>query len=1281
MVILKLSVIRQFPQMSLPQIQSESLFFEVLRSKVDVPRDEVLVDVDKQLRKSGRFVALRGDSGGGKTYFLRHQLVPFYKDMANNKKHEVEGPWRVVSFSPQMNPIGMLADALASPGILKAEGGIQPFFREQLEQDLRASNEGLINIYREAIDAGSEPFRLLLVVDQLEDMFRMADELHKKKNKWFEGVDNFFQPGDDTLFFNLFLKALTTEIPIYIVFSIGSESIDRLNAFQGWPARISIHRYSLQDIRPEEIGKVLCAPEEAGRPLPKVGENFYVRLIESYRKIFSVKKESIARVNIALKLLDDKACKLMEKPFLVFSELPLFLSRIWEDESLTDHQIGERIKEQFAKAEHQESWDMWLPSISVAELEAWKAEIGLFFKTLDLFYDEIGGLEGAPEYMFNRIYNDFTDEEKTLARRLFQTITVKDVTPEIVAASYATPFNLLTKICLRDGAKSTELLGVMKILNEGEKMEVTALPADPQVAAELLEEVIHKFNFVGGVIPDAIKWIKPYGHLGGAGIVSLDDEAIIKIGSSSLIQEWGKLSEWVDEEYAVSTIYLTLVQDAMRHFEERPEKDNKWSKEGNGESIQVEIPTTSFLKELWNMVTGTFNKLWEKENDADNKQHEKEKTILSYGRLELVGEWFFRFLPNEEWGVKYRSQELFPGVDLDSGELTPFQKWVREGEWESFSLAREFWHKSEGYHTRRRENEAAKTRQQIRTQQRISKIMTGLAGIALVCVAGAVVLGLQAKNERNNLRLLDFVDSMTKANLIPSNIYRNVGFRELKEEIVGNGAIKKKEDVIMALATVGILNFSSNSTTSKHGRISQMALLQLDSLIDNYNVNNPGALSTITSSIIGTAEAAIAVNEEVADTNYQFPYVYQVLWENFGALRGALDGYSDNRGSYRTYAQINSVKSNPKVEDQYAVGDATGRVQIFLKGDRVFNRIKPIPTSVSSLLFAKSGKSLYASSFAGDIYHYRPLASAINEQSPVGLTNTLDWDKLDITWRKRKEGLAIISVHNTALEDCLLVVGDFDVTLIQNTGGNRFREIDYENLEKNLKELTVTEGNEEGSKFLVGGSDASALIGFDKEKRRIELVRIVDHENISVSAIAFQPLSAPRGRAQQEQQAAAQRVAIGTETGDLWMTDIGSFSVTGPLQDFLLEIITSKTSNTVNDNYQKSAITGLVFNNTGNDVTGNEQLISSSLDGSVWMFNLDVLSSESNVFFEEGRFSGTWDHLRLSSTGRSVNDICLVNKNKIVAIENNIVRSWPTNLNALKIKVEELLIDYNKKNK
>lgn len=1245
-----------------------TLFYEALRYQVDVKRKQVLLDIDKQLRKSGRFVALRGTTGGGKSYFLRHQLVPHYESLGRSYPGGTEGPWRVAAFSPQVNPIGTLAAALAMPGVLKEDGDIQPFYREKIEKQLRAGNDGLLRVFRESTESSARPIRLLIVVDQLEDMFKMGDELKRGRNPRYTGLGEYFQPGDDTLFFNLFLKVLSTEIPIYVIFSIGSENLDRINAYQGWPERISMQRYALAQITPEETERELMSfwPATEEEPMPAGMRTLYEEILRDYRAQYAAGKEPAARLNIALKTLYTRGSQLLDRPFAALEAPPDFVTRALADgQHPSDRAAG--LRKAFMKDDNRAKWSAYRDDLSAEQTKRWDEEVALFYEHLRWYYQEFGGLAGTPNFLFNNLYARLTDEQKALTRRLVQTITRKDASPDRVAESYSTPFGTLVQVCFRSGEEYPALLQELHVGTQlTDEEEADTIPAEDQLRA-----LIKTFNFTGGIVPDLVRWVDPAGQIGSSEDVFLHDKMIIKLGTSSLIQEWDLLAKWVDEEFAAANIYRKLVQDAKLYFADEVESSLPQSTDNS--TGKPAIPRLSLWRDSLAKVTGLFSQLWHGDNDDKNGQQKPNRLLLSEGGVELVGQWYLNTMPNVAWATKYREEEILS--DATAADPSPFQEWIKKGEWKAFSLANAFWTQSHNWHQRRRRNEAAQIEQRIKAQRRNTRIFGGLAAVAIACTIAAVVLGLQANNERNNLRLLDFVDSMTKANLIPSDIYRSAEFKTLKEEIEENNKIKTKTQVIDVLAKGNVVDFPPPGANDEYKELSTLALLQLDSLIDGYHLGGDTKLETLTGSILKTSNQAIAANKADTGKNYQYPYLYHLLWEDLGLLKSVssnqVEDNADDRGVvFTTPSRITSVVSNPQVFDQYATADATGQVLIFHQGDRSFTRVKPIPKIISSLRYSRDGRSLYATTYSGDIFRYNRLRSGATEKSPFGRTDSLKWEKLTIDWGKRGDDLAILNVLNTADPNYLMVIGDTDLTLIRRIRDNFYREAKNFPVGDELASLTVSESNEEGTLFLIGGSNASVLVHFDAKTKKASKIRVVYHPNISVSAIAFQPSTASTskpGLAEASPAAAPSKIAVGTETGDIWLTDVSAFQATGDQQELLMEMIDQRTESNGIFNYQQSAITGLAFNQAG-----NQQLISSSFDGTIWVFNLDVVPPVPSNFLDHNSGGDDWDHLRLIATGRSVDNICLVNTDKLIAIENNTIRNWPTNLEKLRSKIEEI---------
>lgn len=1259
-------------------LQTTTLFYEAIRSRINIARDEVFDDIDKQLRKSGRFVALQGNSGDGKSYFLKHQFVPHYQEQVAGRNTDTEGPWRVVSFSPRVDPIGTLSAALAQPGTLRDKGSIQPFYRQKIEEELRGGNDGLVNVYRDAVAAAGKPFRLLLVVDQLEDLFHLEDELEEQRSERYAGLGEYFNPGDDTLFFNLFLKALKTEIPIYIVFSIGTESLDRLNAFQGWPERISTYRYALPRVSLEEMKTELLGfwPEDNRKEMPKGAHELYGKLLENFKQLSPDSKEPVGRVNIALYLLHKRSSNYLHRPFSVLTDPPAVIrAALAEGETTGDRATP--IRRVFTDNENRLKWASWLSAAPPEQRERWDKEVAKFFDRMDKGYKEIGGLAGAPSFLFNARYNELSSDEQVLTCRLFSAITLKDPSPRGVAKSYSVPFTTLTEIGLRRGEEYHEIL-----VSLGEE----ARSWDPdwhaqwnkrvlssQANEQTLNKVVRHFSFSGADIPDAVRWINPAGQADPPATELLPGKAIIKLGTSALLQEWPLLREWTEKEYTSANGYRKLVEDAQLHYRSELAPATKY---GEPESAGKESGMTALMNATKSTLTNLSNRMFGDKPLTRKEEYQKNRTLLTEGKTELVGEWLLNVLPSTTWGAKYRPEAVL--TDEEAKIESPYTESVKNKK--AFRLAVDFWQKSRLHYQQLEKDKRALLDRRARFRKKVALVMGVLIVASFAAAIVAFKMSRSAETARNNMRLLDFVDSMAKADIVSANTYRTEEFRQLREDVEKRDDIDSKQKVIDFLAGNGILQFPNNRTGGDYGELASTALLQLDGLIDNYHSGGDGRLSGITTNVLDNAAAAGDLNDSLP-RNYQYPYVYQALWENYGTLRTALAGNdrtsTDDRGFvFSTPASIVAVESNPKVTGQYAVADAAGRIRIFQTGDRRFDRVQKIPGSISSMRYSASGRELFVSTFGGDLYHYSPLKTEVFDGTPLGLTETLRWTRLAKAGERRGDArLAIISVHNTALTDHLVLVGDTGVRLVRwrKERGDYVEAQRPISLARSMTSIQVSGSDENGAYFMIGGSDASVLLIFDEDRRRIDTVSRVAHPNLAVSAIAFQPAIASRERAQNI--SAAPRIAVGTQSGDIWLTDASAFTATGSRQDLLLEKIASKTAVKDTTNYQESAISALAFNLTNKDSTGIEQLIASSLDGTIWLFNLDLVPDEDSAFLSKVKGNNAWDHLRLITTGRSVDNLCLVNSQKLISIENNAIRSWPTNLYALRAQVSKLLAE------
>ena len=94
--------------------------------------------MDELLRRlaAGRFLAVVGTSGSGKSSLVRSGLIP---SLHSGFMVQAGSSWRVAVFRPGEDPIGHLAAALDDPDVLGPPGELGDTRRVSLEATLRRS--------------------------------------------------------------------------------------------------------------------------------------------------------------------------------------------------------------------------------------------------------------------------------------------------------------------------------------------------------------------------------------------------------------------------------------------------------------------------------------------------------------------------------------------------------------------------------------------------------------------------------------------------------------------------------------------------------------------------------------------------------------------------------------------------------------------------------------------------------------------------------------------------------------------------------------------------------------------------------------------------------------------------------------------------------------------------------------------------------------------------------------------------------------------------------------
>jgi energy-coupling factor transporter ATP-binding protein EcfA2/flagellar basal body-associated protein FliL len=200
------------------------------------------------LRKlgDGRFLAIIGSSGSGKSSLVKSGLLPaiyggFMKAGSN---------WRVALIKPGENPIGYLTRALAKNNLLfsREENNDIPY-EAIIESSLRRSENGLSQVYKDAHLPPDE--NLLIVVDQFEELFRFSK--YEKENKLGQ--------SDAMHFIHVLLTAAQQkECPIYVLLTMRSDFLGDCAEFRGLPEAINNGQYLVPRMSRNEIRQAITGP-------------------------------------------------------------------------------------------------------------------------------------------------------------------------------------------------------------------------------------------------------------------------------------------------------------------------------------------------------------------------------------------------------------------------------------------------------------------------------------------------------------------------------------------------------------------------------------------------------------------------------------------------------------------------------------------------------------------------------------------------------------------------------------------------------------------------------------------------------------------------------------------------------------------------------------------------------------------------------------------------------------------------------------------------------------
>jgi hypothetical protein len=189
--------------------------------------------------RDSRFLAIVGPSGCGKSSLVRAGMLAAIRSgfMAGTGAW-----WTIAEMRPGNRPLGRLAAALAASGVLNADGRATPAV-PLVEAMLRRGPLGLVEVLRGA--GGQAPGKLLLLVDQFEEIFRFR-----------EG-----NADEADAFVALLLQSVRQEeAPVYVVLTMRSDFLGETAIFPGLPEALSDSQFVTPRLTRDQSREAIVGP-------------------------------------------------------------------------------------------------------------------------------------------------------------------------------------------------------------------------------------------------------------------------------------------------------------------------------------------------------------------------------------------------------------------------------------------------------------------------------------------------------------------------------------------------------------------------------------------------------------------------------------------------------------------------------------------------------------------------------------------------------------------------------------------------------------------------------------------------------------------------------------------------------------------------------------------------------------------------------------------------------------------------------------------------------------
>ncbi|MCE6990066.1 NACHT domain-containing protein [Dyadobacter sp. CY323] len=219
-----------FPGLRSYEYEDHALFFG---------RDAHIRELKNKLL-DGRFLALIGSSGSGKSSLIKAGLIPSVEESEGGNR------WKVVIFRPGSNPVRSFLTALRN-ALKNDDPSWEHRDSETIEKEIFQDPRVALALLTEIREA-----KILLVIDQFEELFR------------YELAEDFSGKSRTTSFVQLLLTLINQrELPVHAVITMRSDYLDHCTEFNGLTEVINKGYYLLPKMNADEVKQVIVGPIES----------------------------------------------------------------------------------------------------------------------------------------------------------------------------------------------------------------------------------------------------------------------------------------------------------------------------------------------------------------------------------------------------------------------------------------------------------------------------------------------------------------------------------------------------------------------------------------------------------------------------------------------------------------------------------------------------------------------------------------------------------------------------------------------------------------------------------------------------------------------------------------------------------------------------------------------------------------------------------------------------------------------------------------------------------